>query len=168
VHDEQAAARARQPQQKPGWPFPRLKAQSARPRPLQLAPDCPASERTDPAAPAGLHERLDVMAQRLEHSGRTSAGSRQATSGRFAALAILHASGPLRVGDLAARAGAALPAISQIIDRTVRCGRAGGAARRAGETDHRARVISIHRGRRGDPRCGTARQDRAWPLAQRY
>ena len=78
--------------------------------------------------------------QRLAHSGLSGPGSRQATPGRFTALAILHASGPLRVGDLAARAGVALPTMSRIVDEIVR---RGWAQRRVDQTDHRASVISI-------------------------
>ena len=125
IHDEQVAMSSAEGAAAP----------AAGPRPLQLAPDCPLSERADPIAWAQVPERLDVVVQRLAHSG-----SRQATPGRFTALAILHASGPLRVGDLAVRAGVALPTMSRIVDEIVR---PGWAQRRVDQTDHRASVISI-------------------------
>ena len=54
-------------------------------------------------------------------------------------LAILHASGPLRVGYLASRARVALPTISRIVDEIVR---RGWALRRVDQTDHRARTAT--------------------------
>ena len=65
---------------------------------------------------------------------------KEATASRFAALGILHAAGPLRIGELAARAGVALPAMSRIVDGIVQ---RGWAQRQAGQSDHRACVISI-------------------------
>jgi DNA-binding MarR family transcriptional regulator len=78
--------------------------------------------------------------QRLAHSGLSGPGAQQATPGRFTALAILQASGPLRVAELAARAGVALPTMSRIVDEIVRRGQV---QRRIDQTDHRASVISI-------------------------
>ena len=102
--------------------------------PLALAPDCPAGE------PAGVAECLDSVVQLLAHFSRTGARLKEATASRFAALGILHAAGPLRIGELAARAGVALPAMSRIVDGIVQHG---WAQRQAGQSDHRACVISI-------------------------
>jgi len=138
IHDEQVAAPRETTAAGTGPAMSSAEgaaASAARPRPLRLASDCPASERADPIAWAQVPERLDVVVQRLAHSG-----SRQATSGRFTALAILRTSGPLRVGDLAVRAGVALPTMSRIVDEIVR---PGWAQRRVDQTDHRASVISI-------------------------
>ena len=129
-------------------------APAAGTRPLTLAQDCPAEERT---AFAG---RLDSVVQRLAYSSRTGARPREATPSRFAALGILHAAGPLRIGELAARAGVALPTMSRIVDRIVQCG---WAQRRADETDHRACVVSITG--TGEAILDTVRRDRTACLA---
>jgi MFS family permease len=112
IHDEQAAA----PRQSAAAetrlatsPAEGAAAPTARPRPLQPAPDCPASDQAGPAFPAQIPERLDVVVQRLAHPGLSGPRSRQATAARFTALAVLHASGPLRIGDLAARTAVAPP-----------------------------------------------------------
>jgi len=102
--------------------------------PLALAPDCPAGE------PAGVAECLDSVVQLLAHFSRTGARPKEATPSRFAALGILHAAGPLRIGELAARAGVALPTMSRIVDGIVQHG---WAQRQADQSDHRACVISI-------------------------
>jgi EmrB/QacA subfamily drug resistance transporter len=162
IHDEQAAA----PRQTAAEAGPAISsaegaaARADRPRPLQPAPDCPPGERADPATPARVPERLDVVVQRLAHSGLTGPRPRQATAGRFAALVILHASGPLRVGDLAARAGVALPTMSRIVDEIVR---RGWAQRRVDQTDHRASVISITEA--GEAILDAVRHDRTARLA---
>jgi len=143
IHDEQAAASRQTAATEAGLAMSSAEgaaAQAARPRPLQLALDCPAGERAAVAAVTGLPERLDAAVQRLAHSRRTGAGPEEATPSRVAALGILHAAGPLRVGDLATRAGVTLPTMSRIVDRIVQCG---WAQRRADETDHRACVVSI-------------------------
>jgi len=163
IHDEQAAAPR---QTAPAEARPAMSsadgatARAARLLPLQLAPDCPPGERADPVAPAQVPERLDVAVQRLAHSGLGGQGSRQATPGRFTALAILHASGPLRVGDLAARAQVALPAMSRIVDEIAR---RGWAQRRVDQTDHRASVISITEA--GQAILDAVRHDRTARLA---
>jgi len=163
IHDEQAAAPR---QTAPAEARPAMSsadgatARAARLLPLQLAPDCPPGERADPVAPAQVPERLDVAVQRLAHSGLGGPRSRQATPGRFTALAILHASGPLRVGDLAARAQVALPAMSRIVDEIAR---RGWAQRRVDQTDHRASVISITEA--GQAILDAVRHDRTARLA---
>jgi MFS family permease/DNA-binding MarR family transcriptional regulator len=129
-------------------------APAAGTRPLTLARDCLAEERT---AFAG---RLDSVVQRLAYSSRTGARPREATPSRFTALGILHAAGPLRIGELAARAGVALPTMSRIVDRIVQCG---WAQRRADETDHRACVVSITGA--GEAILDTVRRDRTACLA---
>jgi len=98
--------------------------------------------------------------QRLAHAGLSGPRSRQATPDRLTALAILHASGPLRVGDLAARAGVALPTISRIVDEIVR---RGWARRRVDQTDHRASLISITEA--GQAILDAVRHDRTARLA---
>jgi len=153
IHDERAAAPRQTTAAEASPAVPRAEhaaEAAASPRPLQLAPDCRASERGDPAVPARVPERLNIVVQRLAHSGLTGPRSHEATGGRFIALAILQTSGPLRVGDLAARAQVAPPVMSRLVDEIVRRGWAHRPNRSPCQRDRR------HRGRRGDPRYGTA------------
>jgi len=163
IHDEQAAAprETAAAEARPAMSSAEgVTGRAARPRPLQLAPDCPPGERAGPVGPARVPERLGVVVQRLAHSGLSGPGTRQATAGRFTALAILCASGPLRVGDLAARVQVALPTMSRIVDEIVR---RGWVQRRVDQTDHRASVISITEA--GEAILDAVRHDRTARLA---
>jgi MFS family permease/DNA-binding MarR family transcriptional regulator len=119
-----------------------------------LTPDCPARQ------PDGLAERIDSVVQRLAHSSRAGARPAEATPSGLTALGILHATGPLRIGELAARAGVTFPTMSRIVDQIVRCG---WAQRRGDETDHRACVVSITG--TGEAVLHAARGDRTTRLA---
>jgi DNA-binding MarR family transcriptional regulator len=163
IHHEQAAAQRQTTaaEARPAMsPAEGEAPRAASPRPLQQAPDCPASERADPAAAARVPERLDVVVQRLAHSGLSGPRSRRATPGRFTALAILQASGPLRVGDLAGQAAVAPPTMSRLVDEIIR---RGWAQRRVDQTDHRASTISITEA--GQAILDAVRHDRTARLA---
>jgi MFS family permease/DNA-binding MarR family transcriptional regulator len=115
--------------------------------PQTPAPGLPARERTGITGHSDsaeeqirLAERLEAVLRRLAHSGGASARPREATPSRFAALAILHATGPLRIGELASRAGVTLPTMSRIVDAIAQ---SGWAQRQADQSDHRACVVSI-------------------------
>ncbi|WP_300602521.1 MFS transporter [Trebonia sp.] len=119
-----------------------------------LVPDCPARQQ------GSLAERIDSVVQRLAHSSRARFGPAEVTPSGLAALAILHAAGPLRIGELAAHAGVTFPTMSRIIDRIVR---SGWAQRRGDETDHRASVVSTTG--TGEAVLHAARRDRTAGLA---
>jgi MFS family permease/DNA-binding MarR family transcriptional regulator len=151
IHGEQAAApRAAATQARPALSL----AGNAVTSPPALALDCPPGE---PATPA---ERLDRVIQQLAHSSRAAARPREVTPSRLAALGIMQAAGPLRVGELAAHAGVALPTMSRIADRLVQ---SGWVQRGADETDHRACVLSITGA--GDAVLDTERRNRTASLA---
>jgi MFS family permease/DNA-binding MarR family transcriptional regulator len=120
---------------------------------LALPRDCPAGHQD------GLAARIDSVIQRLAHSGRAGARPAEVTPSELAALGILRAAGPLRVGELAARTGVTFPTMSRILDKIVQHG---WAQRRADETDHRASVITITRN--GENALDAARHDRTTRL----
>ena len=109
-----------------------------------------------PGSPPGSRNAPRLRGELLAHFSRTGARPKQAgTASRFARWASCTPREPLRTGELAARAGVALPAMSRIVDGIVQHA---WAQRQAGESDHRACVISITAA--GEAILQTARRSR--------
>jgi len=121
---------------------------------LALARDRAAGQQAD------LAGRIDSVVQRLAHTGRAGARPAEVTPSELTTLGILRAAGPLRVGELAARAGVTFPTMSRILDKIIQHG---WAQRYADQTDHRASVITITG--TGETVLDAARRDRATRLA---
>ena len=161
IHDEQAAAPRETAAAEPSTGHvlgQGAAARAARPRPLRLAPDCPAGRAGRSCRPARVLERLDVVVQRLAHSGLSGPRLMAGHSGQ-----VRRAGDPARLRT-AARRRSCGPGRSRaphdVADRRRdRPARVGAAARRPIRSP--CLRYRHHRGRRGDPRCGTAQQDRA-------
>jgi DNA-binding MarR family transcriptional regulator len=98
--------------------------------------------------------------QRLAYAGRGGAWRDGITPSRLSVLAVMSSAGPARLGDLAYRAGVAVPTMSRIIDVLVA---SGWAERHTDDADHRACVISITPA--GSALLGTIRRDSTTQLA---
>jgi DNA-binding MarR family transcriptional regulator len=71
-----------------------------------------ASPSTDPDLPG----RLRIAISRISHRLRLQAQTDDMTPTRLSTIAVVEKSGPLRLGDLAARVGTSAPTMSRIVD----------------------------------------------------
>jgi DNA-binding MarR family transcriptional regulator len=71
-----------------------------------------ASRSTDPDLPG----RLRFAISRISHRLRLQAQTDDMTPTRLSTIAVVEKSGPLRLGDLAARVGTSAPTMSRIVD----------------------------------------------------
>jgi DNA-binding MarR family transcriptional regulator len=123
---------------------------------------------SDEDATPDLPGRLGVAVQLLAHAGKQTGkdaakaggGRGELTPTRLTALAVMAATGPMRLGALASRLGVQVSTMSRIVDIMVT---SGWVERRPDEADHRACVIGLTS--RGSALLDAVRQDTATRLA---
>lgn len=127
------------------------------------APGAPAAARRQrPAPDAELAGRLRIVLTRLAHALRAQDAEAGLTQTRIATLSVLDTSGPLRLGELAARIGTSAPTMTRLVDCLAELGHVG---REPDPDDHRATRVSI--GPAGSALLSTLRRRGTGLIAER-